>query len=385
MRIRQCITERAGELRSIRRDLHRIPETAYEEFKTSQYIVRRLEAMQPDSLEIYLGTGVKAVFLAPGAQTSVGVRADMDALPVTEQTGLAFASEHPGCMHACGHDGHMAAALVTAEIVSSARSRLKQNYVFLFQPAEETTGGAEPMIEAGVLSDPPVAELYGAHLWPFIPEGKLGLRSGPLMAGMRDADIVIRGRSCHGARPQDGSDAIIAAAQLITAVQTILSRNVDPEQTALLTIGSIRGGTARNIVCGEVLLEGTIRAYEPEVQALIEKRLQEILAGLEVMYDVGTQLKETMSYPPVINPEPLFERLVSRFDADDWLIPDRVMISEDFSFYQRAVPAFFAFLGTGSPKHSEPLHSSRFSFDEKVLEMGVEYFLRATGFPEDAL
>lgn len=383
--MRQCIAARAVELRSIRRDLHRIPETAYEEFKTSRYIVNRLEAMRPDVLEVYLGTGVRAVFLAPDAQRTVGVRADMDALPVTEQTGLPFASEHPGRMHACGHDGHMAIALMTAELVSRARSRLDANYVFLFQPAEETTGGAEPLIEAGVLTDPDVGELYGLHLWPYIPERKLGLRSGPLMAGMRDLDVAVEGRSCHGARPQDGSDAIVAAAQLITAVQTVISRNVDPEQTALLTIGCIRGGTARNVICGDVLLEGTIRAFDPAVQALVEERLAELLGGLETMFSVRTRMSETMSYPPVINPPALFEHVVGCFAPDEWLIPERVMISEDFSFYQKVLPAFFAFLGTGSPEHCAPLHSSRFSFDEAVLETGVEYFLRVTGFPEDAL
>lgn len=383
MKIRACVAAAEADLRSMRRDLHRIPETAFEEHKTSRYIIRQLEALRPDRLETYLGTAVKAVFLAPGAARTVAIRADMDALPVAEETGLPFASEHPGRMHACGHDGHMAVALMTARLVSAARSRLRCNYVFLFQPAEETTGGAAPLIEAGVLADPSVDTLYGLHLWPFVTEGKMGLRSGPLMAGMRDINIRISGKSCHGARPQDGSDAIVAAAQLISAVQTILSRNVDPEQTALLTIGTIHGGTACNIVCGEVRMEGTVRAYSGAISELVGRRLRELLRGLETMFGVQAEARETMSYPPVVNPEPLFEHVVGCFDPDDWVIPERVMISEDFSFYQRAVPAFFAFLGTGSAGFCEPLHSSRFDFDERVLGTGVEYYLRVTDFPED--
>lgn len=367
----------------MRRDLHRIPETAFEEFKTSEYVAVRLEAMHPDRLEIYLGTGVKAVFLAPGARRTVAIRADMDALPVSEQTGLPFASEHPGRMHACGHDGHMAIALLTAQIVSAARSRLDTNYVFLFQPAEETTGGAAPLLEAGALQDPSPEALYGLHLWPFIEEGMLGLRSGPLMAGVREVDIRILGRSCHGARPQDGTDAIVAGAQLIGAIQTIVSRSVDPEQAALFTVGRVEGGSARNIICGELRLEGTVRAYSAEVQALIARRTGELLKGLETMYGVRTEMTEAASYPPVVNPEELFARVERCFAPDEWVTPDRVMISEDFSFYQQVMPAFFAFLGTGSSSWHEPLHSSRFSFDERVLETGVEYYLRVTGFPQD--
>ena len=382
MRIRSVVAAEAEALCSLRRDLHRIPETAFEEHKTQQYILRYLEPLRPDVLETYLGTAVKAVFLAPEARRTVAIRADMDALPVSERTGLPFASEHAGVMHACGHDGHMAIALVTAELISAARNRLDTNYVFLFQP-EETTGGAAPLIAAGALDSPPIDAMYGLHIWPFIAENKLGLRSGPLMAGMRDLKITVEGRSCHGARPQDGSDAIVAAAQLVSAVQTIVARNVDPEQTALVTIGRMQGGTAGNIICGEVQLEGTVRAYSPAVQELVSCRLHDILHGLETMFGVRTQTGETMAYPPVINPEPLFEHVVGCFAPDEWVIPDSVMISEDFSFYQRVVPAFFAFLGTGSSRYSEPLHSDRFSFDERVLMTGVEFFLRVTGFSKE--
>lgn len=384
MKIRKCVSQRENELIRIRRDLHQIPETAFEERETQAYLLEYLKALAPDELQVFCGTGIRAVFRAPEARGTVAVRADMDALPVEECTDLDFRSRHRGRMHACGHDGHMAMALVTAAVIASARTQLEKDYVFLFQPAEETTGGAEPMIAAGALRDPVPDALYGLHVWPYLREGLLGLRSGPLMAGMRDANVRITGHSCHGARPQDGADAIVAAAQFLAAVQTIISRNVDPEKTALITFGRIRGGTARNIICGSCELEGTIRTYEAEIQALIARRLEEILAGLEHMFGVSAALHETMEYPPVINPQTLFEQVTACFSPDEWTVPERVMISEDFSFYQQAVPAFFAFLGTGSTVYTEPLHSARFDFDEKILVRGVEYYLRATGFPGEA-
>lgn len=380
MNIRNIVKQREEALIRIRRELHQMPETAFEENKTKAYILACLEPLAPDALEVYCRTGIRAVFRAPGADGAVGIRADMDALPVSECTGLAFSSRHPGIMHACGHDAHMAIALTAAAIVAENRQYLKKDYVFLFQPAEETTGGAEPMIAAGALQDPVPQALYGLHVWPFLPQGMLGLRSGPLMAGMRDANVRIEGRSCHGARPQDGADAIVAAAQFIQAVQTVISRNTDPEKTALITFGTVRGGSARNIICGLCELEGTIRAYENEVQDLIGRRLTEILEGLERMCDVHTTLTETMAYPPVVNPAELFEKAAACFAPGEWMIPERVMISEDFSFYQQVVPAFFAFLGTGSSRYNAPLHSAAFDLDESVLSRGVEYFLRVTGF-----
>lgn len=381
MEISKSVRERFDELVAIRRDLHQIPEEAFEERETSDYVFQYLRALQPDRLERLCGTGVKAVFGLEKTGDAVAVRADMDALPVMEATGLPFASKAPGRMHACGHDGHMAIALVTAAIVSASRAQLMRPVTFIFQPAEETTGGAKPMIEAGVLENPAVGSIYGLHLWPYMPHGILGLHAGPLMASMSDINIRIEGKSCHGARPQDGSDALVAACEFITAVQSIVSRNVDPYETAVLSFGRIEGGEARNIVCAAVDLEGTLRVFSEDIRVLIRKRLDHMMKGLEDMYEVRCSSAETMSYPAVVNSRELCDRARSCFTMNEWIDPLPVMISEDFSFYQQCVPGLFAFLGTGTPEHSEPLHSARFAFNEEVLMTGVEFFLRAAACP----
>lgn len=380
MKISRCIRDRFEELVRIRRDLHRIPEEAFEEFETSAYVYSFLEKLAPDKLERMCGTGVKAVF-GPAEGTAIAVRADMDALPVAEMTGLPFASETPGKMHACGHDGHMAIALTCASIVAEHRAQLTQPYTFIFQPAEETTGGAKPMIDAGVLENPKVSCIYGLHLWPYIQKGILGLHAGPLMASMSDINIVVNGRSCHGARPQDGADALVAACQFISSAQSIVARNVDPYEAAVVSFGRILGGEARNIVCDRVCMEGTVRVFNETTRTLVRERLHEILNGLDTMYKVHSESSETMSYPAVDNSPELCDAARRCFSSDEWTDPLPVMISEDFSFYQQKVPGLFAFLGTGTPDQCEPLHTARFAFDEEVLMTGVEFFLRVTGGP----
>lgn len=381
MRISNRVHAQFERLVQIRRDLHRMPEEAFEEQETSEYVFCFLKTLQPDSLERMCGTGVKAVFGRDLAGGAVAVRADMDALPVEEETGLPFASRNSGCMHACGHDGHMSMALVTASIVAENRQNLTQPYTFIFQPAEETTGGADPMIQAGVLENPRVKSIYGLHLWPYIPQNILGLHPGPLMASMSDINIHVQGRSCHGARPQDGADALLAACQLVTAAQSIVSRNIDPYQAAVVSFGRIEGGEARNIVSDSVKLEGTLRAFDTTTRAVVRRRLGEILRGLDEMYGVRTESAETMNYPAVVNSPELCSRARSLLADDEWMDVEPVMISEDFAFYQQHVPGLFTFLGTGSACYHEPLHSARFAFDEQVLLTGVEFLLRVIDCP----
>lgn len=380
MDISPLVAEQEDFLRETRRALHRIPEEAFTEKKTSAYLWDALEQMHPDRMEHMVGTGIKTVFFGKDQSTSVGIRADIDALPVAEETGLEFASTHPGYMHACGHDGHMAMALTAARIVSQARDQQEHSYTFIFQPAEETTGGAQPMIEGGVLESPHVTSVYGVHLWPYVPEGKIGLRPGPLMASMIDLNVHIEGKSSHGAKPQDGADAIVAAAHLVAAAQSVVARNVDPFESAVLTIGKMRGGSARNVIADTADIEGTVRTFRESVQERARARMQAICEGIGTTFEVRCEYSESMAYPPVDNSEELYKHAIAVLPEDSWCTPDPVMISEDFSFYQKAVPGLFAFLGTRSPGHEESLHSSRFTFDEAVLALGVEYFLRVTGF-----
>lgn len=380
MKISGLVAAQRDFLVDTRRHLHQIPEEAFQEKETSGYIRDVLGHMRPDRLESMAGTGTRAVFGADLPGPAVAIRADMDALPVTEDTNLPFASRHPGVMHACGHDGHMAMALTAAKIVSENREALKRPFVFLFQPAEETTGGAWPMIQQGALKNPDVSAIYGAHLWPYLEQGMVGIRPGTLMGALTDFDVHIEGRSCHGARPQGGVDAIVAAAQLVLAVQTIVSRNVDPLDAAILTIGRVSGGEARNIVAAEATVEATTRAFRTPVMERIIQRVHEVCRGLEEMCGVRCRYEESMSYPPVDNSRELFEEAVAVLPKGSWREPEPVMISEDFAFYQKEVPGLFAFIGTGAPGHEESLHSSRFTFDEDVLCTGVEYFLQVTRF-----
>lgn len=379
MSISEQVAARAEHIVSIRRDLHKVPELAFQEKKTSEYIERFLKTLAPDRLERICGTGIKCVFGLDKPGPATAVRADIDALPISEKTGLAFASQNQGVMHACGHDGHMAMALAAAQIVSESMDRVQNPIVFIFQPAEETTGGALPMIEHGVLHDPVVGSIYGLHLWPYIDEGLLGLHEGPLMASMSDLDIAVCGRSCHGASPQDGADAIVAACSLITSLQSVVSRNIDPYEAAVLSFGRISGGEARNVVCGSVEIEGTVRAFLDRTNRRIHQRIDEMLHGLETMFEVNTSCTESIFYPAVDNPRVLVDEVRALLSPEDWIDPQPVMMAEDFAFYQRSVPGLFAFLGTRSAEHDSPLHSETFDFDEKVLLIGVEYYLRVIG------
>lgn len=379
MEIRDTVRLYGDRLRELRRALHTFPECACEERRTSAYLYDSLQKLQPDSLMRLADTGVKAVFLAENAQKTIAIRADIDALPIREESGCAFASENDGAMHACGHDGHMAMALVTAEMVSKARGSLRHNYVFLFQPSEESLGGARRMIGEGALKKPDVDEIYGLHLWPGLDGGVIGLRPGSLMAGMRDLNIELTGRPGHGARPQEGTDALVAAAQLISGVHTIISRNLDPQKGGVITIGKIEGGNARNIICDFVKLEGTMRAFDGETEELLKHRVGELLDGLQTSYGVTYKSYETMRFPPVINDTGLAEYAMQRLEGD-YTVPGATMVSEDFSEFQKEIPGLFAFLGIRDARWDVPLHSSRFNFDEEWLQYGVEYFLRVMDF-----
>ena len=382
MNIRPSIEAYAAELRRLRRELHQIPELSGQEHETHDYIAAFLEKRKPDQLETIFETGVKAVFRGKGTGRTIGFRADIDGLSIAEETGADYCSRHPGMMHACGHDGHTAIMLCLADYVSRRRDSLAGDVVFLFQPAEEADGGAKPMIDRGALENPHIDEMYGLHLWPYLPAGKFGVKAGPLMSDMRDLNVRIKGKSAHGARPQNGVDAMVAAAQFIGQVQTIISRNRDPFETAVITLGTIQGGDARNIICDEVLIEGTVRTFGAEMSQYIKQRILEILKGLELGMGAETEYFETMTFPAVVNPGHLAEKALAALGQDELTPVEPVMMSEDFSFYQQATDALFVFLGTGEPGLDAPLHSNRFNFDEKYLAYGMEFMARMAGFHE---
>lgn len=364
----------------IRWQLHQIPEVGFEEHETQAYIFRLLAPLKPDVLETVATTGVRAVFYAEAPRSTIALRADIDGLYTTEQNETDYVSQHTGRMHACGHDGHTAMLLTLAELIASDRAALRHNVVLLFQPAEEGQNGARYMIEGGALDNPKVDRIYGIHLWPAIDKGKIGVRWGPMMAQTLEFDVIVHGKSAHGASPQLGVDAIVAAAEMITFTQSIITRNVDPHQDVLLTFGKINGGVARNIIADRVELNGTLRAFNSAVFEDLERRMHAALSGLETVTGARFEFRYNMHYPCVDNPRPLVEEFYRLVGMEDTVVADPVMAAEDFACYQEAVPGMFVFLGVRGGKNDQPLHSSRFDFDEDVLLSGVEIYRRLLSF-----
>ena len=361
---------------TFRRQLHQIPETCFEERKTQAYILKVLERLEPDELTRLAKTGAKAVFYAQKPESTIAFRADIDGLNTSECNETGYVSTHPGKMHACGHDGHTAMLLTLATLIVGNRGALKHNVVLLFQPAEEGQNGAKFMIQDGALEKPKVDKIYGIHLWPTIDKGKLGVRWGPMMAQTLEFDVIVHGKSAHGASPQLGVDAIVAAAELITFVQALITRNVDPHQDVLLTIGKINGGVARNIIADTVELNGTLRAFNSAVFADLGKRMRAALQGLEIVTGAKFEFISRMHYPCVDNPRPLVEEFYRLVGMEDTVVADPAMAAEDFACYQQETPGMFLFLGVRGGRNSQPLHSSRFDFDEDVLLTGVEVYRR---------
>lgn len=378
MKLHTMVAQLENEAIRVRRELHRIPELGYEERKTQAYILDYLSKQGPDSLEKMASTGVKAVFYAKEPTGTVAFRADIDALAIQEENEVAYASQHPDRMHACGHDGHTTVLLMLARLLSHCRDRLRYNVVLIFQPAEEGVGGAKRMIDEGVLKNPDVERIYGLHVWPDVPLGKIGLREGPMMAQTLEFEINVHGKSAHGASPHKGIDSIVVSAEIIGMIQTVLTRSINPEDRALITIGRIQGGESHNIIAQHVHLSGTIRSFSNTVTQEIQKRIQEILSGMEVASGVRTSFIERMRYPVLENPVHMTEQMAEIMEYTDIVVVDEQMAAEDFSFFQQNVPGLYFFVGVGGPQ-SASLHNPKFDFDEKALLMGVEIFRRILG------
>lgn len=365
--------ERLDLLTADRRALHRIPEHGYDLFKTRAYLRERLSDMKPDVLEA-CDEGIKVVFCAQNPESgAIALRADMDALMLPERTNHDFPSEHAGMMHACGHDGHMAAMLMVARIVAGRREELKRDVVLLFQPAEESLGGAKRMIDAGAMIHPAVSEVYGMHIMPSLPMGTIGCCAGPMMAAVDTLEVEIRGKSAHGATPQLGNDAIMAMAHFILNAQAALTRCIGPLEPAVLTVGSVESGKVYNIISERARIKGNLRTYSPEVSRRALKVVADALASADLLYDTKSEMRVIQSYPPVINDAACVDRIQTCADAAYQTI-EPVAISEDFSEFERCVPGAYFFCGCAEGEHQELLHSDRFDFNESALLLGVEVF-----------
>jgi amidohydrolase len=366
----------------LRQKLHRIPETAFEEFETRDFVLSELRRCNPDEIISLSETGLKAIWYAKNPKSTIAFRADMDALNMEEANCTDYVSEHPGKMHGCGHDGHMTMLLLLAKLINRHKAELENNIVLIFQPAEEGKGGARIMINAGALKNPDVDRIYGMHLWPAVPKGKIGVRWGEQMSHSCELDIIAHGRSAHGASPQKGVDAVVATAEFISMMQAAITRSVDPHQDALLTIGRINGGVARNIIADRVEMNATLRVFSSEVYDQLMTRIHAIAEGLGLATGAKFEINELMQYPCVYNPRWLVEDFYTYMDMDDIVLVDPAMASEDFACYQQEIPGLFLFLGVGGGKNTQPLHNIRFDFDEDVLLIGTEIYRRLAGLGE---
>lgn len=356
-----------------RQYLHQIPELGFCEFQTSAYLKEQLEKL---GYEVYstAETGILA-YRKGVSEECIAFRSDMDGLSITEETNVDFASTIEGQMHACGHDGHMSILLGFATYVSTLSS-LKKSLLFIFQPAEEGPGGAEVIVKEGVLKKFNVKSIFGLHIYPEIEEGKFGLRPGAMTAQTGELDLMIEGVGGHGAMPHKSNDALIVAAQLINSYQSIISRNLNPIEAGVLTIGTINGGERRNIIAQKVELTGTIRAFSEDVYEMIKKRMNEINHGLELMFNVKVSTQFTDMYPSIMNDPSLFD-LISQSKLGEHLIEiDPMMIAEDFSYYQKEVPGLFFMLGSRNEAlgYTYPLHHAKFNFSERVMVDGIKLY-----------
>ena len=378
MNIRSEIKKIEDKIIKWRRDFHKYPELSFQEIRTADQITKELKSMGLEP-KINVGrTGVTAD-LKFGDGPMIGLRADMDALPIQETSGLEFASKNNGVMHACGHDGHIAMLLGTAYVLTQNKYSYQGTIRFIFQPAEEGEGGARYMIEDGCLND--LDQIYGIHVWNYQALGEVGVKAGPIMASADMFDIKIKGIGGHGAAPQGTVDTIIVASYLVQALQTIVSRNTNPLESTVITIGKINGGHNFNIIADQVSLSGTTRAYTESNRNLIKSRMKEIISGVAETYNAEIILDYRDGYPPTINhPEPsqLVLEAAQKVVGEKAGPPYLSMGGEDFAYYLQKIPGCFFFIGSAPNKNKlfeTPHHCSHFNMDEQALLVGPSVYL----------
>ncbi len=377
MSIPKRLLEMHAEMAEWRHDLHAHPETAFEERRTSALVAQKLESF---GLSVHQGlgrTGVVGTLAAGSGKRAIGLRADMDALHIHEKNGFGHRSKHEGKMHACGHDGHTTMLLGAAKYLSEARN-FDGVVHFIFQPAEENEGGGREMVEQGLFEKFPCESVYGMHNWPGMPVGQFGVRAGPMMASFDIFEIELAGRGSHAALPHTGIDPIVAASTLVQALQTIASRNVDPIESAVVTVTQIHAGDTWNVIPDAAVLRGTARAFKPEVQDLIERRVREICAGVAAAHGAQVKVRYERRYPPLINAareaEVCAAVMRSMVGAENVLQVPPVMGSEDFAFMLQAKAGCYVFVGNGPGAGGCMLHNPHYDFNDQILPLGASYW-----------
>ena len=370
------------ELVALRKTLHQHPELAFEEHETAKAVGAFLGKLKIPFKSGIGKTGIVAVLEGAKPGRTIGIRADMDALPIHEQTGLAFASKVPGKMHACGHDVHTVIALGVAAALSEMRGELKGRVKFIFQPAEETLSGARAMIADGALDDPKVDLILGYHNWPAVVAGKVGYNAGAVMAAADAFDITLKGRDGHGAHPHLAVDTLAAAAQLVSQLQTIVSREVKPTSSAVLTIGELHAGRARNIIAGAAELKGICRTLEPGLSEKIEAAVRRMLEGIKAGMRVDYTLEWKRVAPPLANDKDVLEKLLASAratigDENVLQLPEPSMGSEDFAWFAEEVPAAHLRIGSKIDGLETAIHRSNYDCNELAIPVGVRVLARA--------
>lgn len=376
------------ELQEIRRDLHAHPELCYEEQRTADVVAARLAEWGIPVVRGLGVTGVVGIIKNGTSARAIGLRADMDALPMQEINGFAHASRHPGKMHACGHDGHTAMLLGAAHHLATNRNFDGTVYL-IFQPAEEGGGGARRMMDDGLFEQFPMEAVYGMHNWPGIPEGNFGVVSGPMMASSNEFRVTVRGKGAHAAQPHRGIDPVMVAVQIAQAWQTIVSREKNPLESAVLSITQIHAGSATNVIPDEAELVGTVRTFSTGVLDLIQRRMQEIASGVAAAFNASVDFNFKRNYPPLINhPEQTaFAVEAMRAVVGDARVDTNVeptMGAEDFAFMLQEKPGCYVFIGNGEGSHRAgghglgpcQLHNTSYDFNDNLLPIGASFWVR---------
>lgn len=392
-----------------RRKLHQRPELGFKEQLTAEFIAQKLQEWGIEHQTGIAKTGIVATIRGEGCSARgernrgqadnqtwekeeefsiqnplvLAIRADMDALPIQEENEVAYKSQHDGIMHACGHDGHTAIALATAYYLSQHTQDFSGTVKIIFQPAEEGPGGAKPMISAGVLKNPDVDAIIGLHLWNNLPLGTVGVRNGALMAAVECFRCTVSGKGGHGAMPHQTVDSVVVAAQIVNALQTVVARNVDPLESAVVTVGELHAGNALNVIADTARMSGTVRYFNPKFEGYFGQRIEQIIAGVCQSHEAKYELEYWRLYPPVINSTQMAELVRSQaaevIETPVGIVPEcQTMGGEDMSFFLQEVPGCYFFLGSANPDKNlaYPHHHPRFDFDETALGMGVEIFVR---------
>ncbi|WP_456457538.1 M20 aminoacylase family protein [Nitratifractor sp.] len=364
---------------ALRHELHQIPELCYEEHLTSDRVARELESYGIPFERGIGGTGIVAWIDKGSSQRAIALRADMDALPIEEETGVSYASKHPGRMHACGHDGHTVMLLAAAKYLNE-KVDFDGRVVLIFQPAEEGGAGAKRMIDDGLFERFPVDRIYGLHNRPSLALGKVLIKEGPVMTSVDTWEVKVVGRSGHSSQPHNAINPIVVASHIVLGIKEISATAIDPAQAHVITVAKIESGVAFNVIPDECRIEGSVRAFTPEVQDVIEKRIAEIARGVAAAFGAEVEVEYRRKYPSTINTHTATAiRAAENCIGKEGIVHDfpSSMGSEDFSFFLQHVPGSYVWLGSKKDPEAEtiPLHSSRYDFNDKLIETGVCYWV----------